>query len=273
MLRNFVHVAVCAVALGCNDYNKVLKSPDLDYKFERAVAYVDSGKCMGALPILDELSGLMRGTELAREVQWHLARAHYCVNDLYLARYHYKSFAKAFPYDLRAEEASFLSAACSYRLSPDASLDQTETRAAIEELQLFMNRYPSSALRDSSQQLITTLRRKLDDKDFDLAALYHTTGQFKAATLALAQHLRDHPDSPHREQALWLILDAHFQYASLSTDRRKIERYSEAIAAFHNFVARYPKSQHAADAQRIYDACIRRIDELKDAETSSSPTP
>jgi len=273
MVRNFVHVAVCAVALGCNDYNKVLKSPDLDYKFERAVAFVDSGKCMGALPILDELSGLMRGTEQAREVQWHLARAHYCVNDLYLARYHYKSFAKAFPYDVRAEEAAFISAVCSYRLSPQASLDQTETRAAIEELQLFMNRYPSSARRDSSQRLISTLRRKLNDKDFELAALYHTTGQYKAATLALAQHVRDFPDSPHREQAAWLIVDAHYQYAIRSTDRRKVERFTEAITAFHNFVARYPDSRYASDAQRIYDACIRGIDALKQAELTSADTP
>ena len=273
MLRNLVLAAVCAVAVGCNDYNKVLKSPDLDYKFERAVAYVDSGQCMGALPILDELAGLTRGTERAREVQWHLARAHYCVRDLYLARYHYKSFAKSFPYDPRAEEASFQSALCSYRLSPQASLDQTETRAAIEELQLFMNRYPASARRDTSQFMVSTLRRKLDDKDFELAALYHTTQHYKAATLALAQHLRDHPDSPHREEAQWLILDAAYQYAQLSTDRRKIERYGEAIAAFHNFVARYPKSTHSAEAQRIYDACIRQIDELKESDTSSPPSP
>jgi outer membrane protein assembly factor BamD len=248
---------------GCSDYNKIMKSTDLDYKYERALGFLDSNKCFGALPLLEEVVSLSRGTERAIDAAFYRAQAHECVGDFYLARYHFKTFAKTFPNDSRAEPAQFQAAICSYKLSPKASLDQSETEAAINEFQLFMDRYPMTFYRDSCQQYVDELRHKMEVKSYESAKLYHRTQQFKSAVIAFENALRDYPDTPFRDEIQWLIVDSYFQYAEMSTDRRKLERYNDTIEAFLTFVARFPDSQYANEAQIVHAKSISAIENLE----------
>lgn len=266
-----VLASVALVALTrCSEYNKVLKSDDLEEKLQFATAALDSGNCFRALPLYDELMQLTRGTERAPDIHWNRALTHDCVNDFYLSRYYFQSFAKTFPNDPRVEEASFRAALCSYYLSPGPSLDQTETRSAIDELQLFMDRYPSSALRDSSQAMVDNLRSKLELKAFENARLYHKTGNYKSATIAMKHAMEDYPGSPYQEELQFLIIDSHFQYATRSTERRKMERYNDAIEAFHTFASRFPTSSRMKDAQRLYDASVKGIAELEESNGNNT---
>lgn len=251
----------------CSEYNQIMKSTDLDYKYERALGFLDSNKCYGALPILEEVVSLSRGTERSIDAQYRYAEAHRCVGDYYLARYYFKTFAKTFPNDPRAEQAQFESAMCSYRLSPKPSLDQLETEQAIEEFQLFMDRYPASVHRDSSQAIIEELRHKLEVKSYESAYLYYHTEQYKSAVIAFEGALKEYPDTPYREKMQWLIVDSHFKYAELSTERRKLERYNDTIEAFLTFVARFPKSQYMEQAQALHAKCLRAIDDLAANQT------
>lgn len=260
-----------AVSYGCSDYNKVMKSTDIDYKYERALGFLDSNQCFGALPLLEEVVSVTRGTEQSIDAQYHYASAHRCVGDYYLARYYFKMFAKTFPNDPRAEQAQFEAAMCSYYLSPKPSLDQTETRAAIDEFQLFMDRYPSSALRDSSQTIINGLRHKLEVKSFESAKLYYKTEQYKSAVIAFENALKQFPDTPFREEMQWLILDSYFRYAKMSTDRRKMERFNDTIEAFLTFVARFPESQYMNKAQQVHETCLIEIDRLAENQTIERP--
>ncbi len=257
-------IAIVASLSQCSGYNKMLKSGDVAEKMSYAEAALDSGNCFRALPLYDELMQLTRGTEQAPDIHWSRALTHDCVNDFYLSRYYFQSFAKTFPNDARVEEAFFRAALCSFYLSPGASLDQTETRSAIDELQLFMDRYPSSALRDSSQAMVDNLRSKLELKAFENARLYHKTGNYKSATIAMKHAMEDYPGSPYQEELQFLIIDSHFQYATRSTERRKMERYNDAIEAFHTFASRFPTSSRMKDAQRLYDASVKGIAELEE---------
>ena len=251
---------------GCTEYSKVLKSNDAELKWEYAQTALDSGSCFKALPLLEELVGLTRGTQRAQKVQYNYARAHYCVNDFYLARYYFHAYAKTFPNSDLVEEVEFNAAICSYNLSPNWSLDQTESLIAIQELQLFMDRYPASAYRDSSQTMIDNLRSKLEKKSFESASIYHKIGHYKSATIAMKNALKDFPDSPYREELQFLILDSYYQYAVQSTNRRKLERFNDATLAFHTFASRFPDSSYLPDAQRIYKNCVKAVETLESEE-------
>ena len=263
-------LVIAASMIHCSEYSKVLKSGDLERKLTFAHTALDSGNCFQALPLYDELMQLTRGSERAPDIHWDRALTHECVNDFYLSRYYFQSFAKTFPNDPRVEEAMFRAALCSYYLSPEASLDQTDTRTAIDELQLFMDRYPASMLRDSSQHMVDNLRHKLETKAFLNASLYHKTGNYKSATIAMEHAMEDFPGSPYQEELQFLILDSHFQYAEQSTARRKLERYNEAIQAFHTFATRFPESNRMNKAQRIYDASVAAIANLELEDSSNS---
>ena len=262
--------ALLSLCTQCSDYNKMLKSGDVEEKLIYAEAALDSGNCFRALPLYDELMRLTRGTERAPDIHWNRALTHDCVNDFYLSRYYFQSFAKTFPNDARVEEALFRAALCSYYLSPQSSLDQTDTRSAIDELQLFMDRYPSSALRDSSQNMVDNLRGKLELKAFENARLYHKTGNYKSATIAMAHAMEDYPGSPYQEELQYLIIDCHYQYALQSTERRKLERYNDAIQAFHTFASRFPESSKMKQAQRLHDNAVQAIAELETEPQSNT---
>ena len=253
----------------CSDYNKMLKSGDLEAKLSYAEAALDSGNCFRALPLYDELMRLTRGTERAPDVHWNRALTHDCINDFYLSRYYFQSFVKTFPNDTRVEEAMFRAALCSYYLSPESSLDQTDTRTAIDELQLFMDRYPASALRDSTQNMIEGLRGKLEVKAFENARLYHKTGNYKSATIAMDHAIEDFPGSPYQEELQFLIIDSHHRYAAQSTNRRKLERYNDAIQAFHTFASRFPGSARMDEARRLFDNSVQAIAELESDPTTN----
>jgi outer membrane protein assembly factor BamD len=237
---------------GCGDYQKVLKSTDPELKWTRAQEYFADDRCIQSLPLLQELIGLFRGTERMEDVYFMYAEAHLCVEDWYMGRYTMRNFAKTFPNSARSEEAEFRAALCSFRLSPGPELDQSETQVAMDELQLFLDRYPTTILKDSCNNMIAGLRGKLETKAWRSAELYHTTGKYQSAAKALAQFITEWPISKYAEDAQFLILKSQFLYAEQSTTRRQAERYADAIESYFTFAARFPESALLREAEQFH---------------------
>lgn len=263
-------VLVLAAALlghsGCGDYQKVLKSTDPELKWAKAQEYFADQRCIQSLPLLQELIGLFRGTERMEDVYFMYAEAHLCVEDWYMARYTMRNFAKTFPTSGRAERAEFEAALCSYRLSPGPELDQSETRSAMDELQLFLDRYPSTALKDSCNNMIGRLRGKLETKAWNGARLYFTTGKYQSAVKALEHFMSDWPASRYGEEAQFLVLKSQFLYAEQSTLRRQAERYADAIESYFTFAARYPDSALLREAEQFHRKSRSGLDRASQGE-------
>ena len=68
-MKNFFYILLVSITFSaCSKYQQVLKSTDLEYKFEMAKKYYDEEQYFKALPIFDELNTLYRGTSKAEEV-------------------------------------------------------------------------------------------------------------------------------------------------------------------------------------------------------------
>ena len=245
---------------GCGDYQKVLKSTDPELKWTRAQEYFADDRCIQALPLLQELIGLFRGTERMEDVYYMYAEANLCIEDWYMARYTMRNFSKTFPTSDRAEEAEYQAALCSYRLSPGPTLDQSDTRTAMDELQLFLDRHPESDKRDTCNSMIAALRTKLETKAWNGAKLYYTTGKFQSASRALANFMEDWPVSQYGEEAQFLILKSQFLYAEQSTERRQAERYADAIESYFTFAARFPESAWLREAEQFHRKSRQGLD-------------
>ena len=265
-LRPFGRFAVILGVLGtawlagCGDYQKVLKSTDPELKWTRAQEYFADERCIQALPLLQELIGLFRGTERMEDVYYMYAEANLCIEDWYMARYTMRNFSKTFPTSDRAEEAEYQAALCSYRLSPGPTLDQSDTRTAMDELQLFLDRHPESDKRDTCNSMIAALRTKLETKAWNGAKLYYTTGKFQSASRALANFMEDWPVSQYGEEAQFLILKSQFLYAEQSTERRQAERYADAIESYFTFAARFPESAWLREAEQFHRKSRQGLD-------------
>lgn len=252
MIRKLATYLVTGVMLlSCGEYQEVLKSKDLDYKFSKAVEYYDAGEYNKAYPIFDELITLYRGTHKAQEVYFYYAHTLYMQKNYILAGYHFKNFYKTFPQNEKADEAAYLTAYCYYLEAPTHSLDQAYTYKAINEIQLFINTHPNSDKIDECNGYMEELRGKLETKSFEIAKQYYKTRNYKAAMTAFTTTLSEYPDTPYREEAMYLKAKAAYRLAENSIPSLQEERYIEARTALNDFEEAFPEAEELEELRKL----------------------
>jgi outer membrane protein assembly factor BamD len=253
---------------GCSPFNRALKSDSLAYKVEVAEKYYAKGDFDRAMPLLEELIALTRGTSRSERINYLYAKSIYGTKDYILGGYYLDNFAKTFPTSQYAEECTFLSAMCYYKNSPEWELDQTDTEAAIDQLQLFLAYYPMSTLKDSCNTLIDQLRAKLEIKDWENAKQYFRLRNYESASVALKNFARKWPNSQYREEALLTVLQSDHDLAQMSVESKRADRAAEGIRSFNNFADAFPDSPRMDQARQLYNDLVAIQDRAR-----KTPTP
>lgn len=248
--------------IGCSKYQRLLKSDDYSAKYDGAVAYYDKGKYEKALPLLEELVPLYRGTEKAEKIYYYYCYTNYHLDFLYEASYHFKKFSTTFPNSTHTEETLFMSGYCKYLLSPIPSLDPTDTYTALTELQLFANTYPKHQLLDSTNILMDKLRSKLEIKSFENSKQYYQIYDYKAAIVALNNTLREFPDTKFHEEILLLLIKSNYYLALNSVKEKKLQRFNDTIEAYLNFVDSFKESNSLKEAESYYQKALEQKTKL-----------
>ncbi len=260
-LRTLAPLVLLALLLpACSEFNKALKSDDKAYKMQAAVKYYDKNDFDRAMPLLEELRQVTRGDTMYERVSYYYAKGYYGMKDYIMAGYYLDNFHKTFRNSRYAEECSFLSAICHYKESPAYELDQTDTRTAISQLELFMVRYPETALRDSCNTLIDELRAKLELKEFEAAKQYQHTRNYRSAGLAFRNFVRHWPNSRFREEALFRTLESDHDLAINSVESSQEARIEDGIRSYGNFADAFPESGRLNEAKRL----LAGLQQLKD---------
>jgi len=252
-MRKSIFISVLSVILftACGEYQQVLKSKDLEFKLSKALEYYNDGDYNKAYPIFDELISLYRGTEKAQEVYFYYANTLYKQKDYILAGYHFKNFYKTFPQNENADEAAYLTAYCYYLEAPSHSLDQAYTFKAINELQLYINTHPGSENIERCNGYMEELRGRLELKSYEIAKQYYKTRKYKAAMTAFTTTLREYPDTPYREEAMYLKAKAAFKLAANSVTDLQEERFIEANTALNDLEEVYPDSEYLPELRKL----------------------
>jgi len=212
------------------------------------------------MTLLEDLIPLTRGTARSENIYYYYAQSVYCQNDYILAGYYFETFVKTFPNSAFAEECAFLTAMCKVKESPEPSLDQGQTLAAIDGMQLFVDRYPETEKKDTINFLVKEMRAKLEVKSFENAKLYHHIRRYKSAVIALENALREYPDSRYREEMSFLLLSSHFELATNSIESKKEQRLRDAVESYHNFVDNFENSDRLKEASNLYKGLIKQLD-------------
>jgi len=254
--KRFAHLGlaglVCAVLLtACSEYNRALKSTDADFKMQVAEKYMAKESWDRAIPLLEELIVLKRGTAESEKVNYLHAKSNWGMKDYTIAAYYLSNFVRTFPKSIYAEECAFLSAYSRSLNSPNYELDQTDTREAMDQLQLFLVRYPTTSLKDSCNTLIDKMRTKLEVKSFHASRQYYKMKNYQAATVSFNDFNREWPNSKFREDAMFYALRSQYLLAAGSVEGKKVERLNDATTAFHNFADAFPQSVLLEDALKL----------------------
>ena len=248
----------------CSKFSKLQKENDLDKKYAAALDYYNEGECLKSSILFEELIPLVRGTTKSEQVYYYHAKSTYCDKDYILGSYYFKNFVKTFPNSDYAEECSYLGAYCLYLESPNFSLDQGETKTAIAEMQLHLERFPKTTKKDTLNSLIRELREKLEVKEFEHAKQYYRTRRYKSAVIALENALKTYPDSRFREDMLFLIVESNYELAINSIESKKEERLLDTIESYHKFADSYGESLKLKEAERWYGNALAELERIRE---------
>jgi outer membrane protein assembly factor BamD len=248
---------VILLSFGCNEYQKVLKSPNPELKYAKTIEYYENGEYLKAMPLFEELIPLYRGTDKGQKIYFYYAYTNYYLDYLVMAAYHFKNYYNTYSRSENAEEALFMSAYCNYTNAPGPTLDQTPTNQALEELQIFVNTFPKSELVDSANTLVDELELKLEAKAFFNAKQYYTILKYKSAIVTLNNFLTLHPTSSFGEEAKLLVLKSYYYLAINSIDTKKKERFDEGIEVYYDFIDNFAEGKNANEAQVYYAKLVK----------------
>ena len=263
LLKPIISIALLLSLTACNGYQKILKSNDTELKYEKALEFYNNQDYYKAIQLLDNLRAQTRGTDKAEDVYYYYAYAHYKNEEYILASYYFKNFVKSFPKSDKKEKSLYMAAYCKYMQAPPYYLDQSTTRAAINELDLFTEVYPNSKLVEEANKHISELKKRIEKKEYHKATMYHKMENWEAAAYSLKVFLNRYPVSKYRENALFKILDARYNYAQNSIKAKKPERYNEVLDAYDNLISEYPKSEFRAKADKIKNKSKAVLEDLK----------
>ena len=240
----------------CSEYQKALKTEEIGVKYDVATKQYDKGKYGKAIRLFEQIAPSYRGKPQAEKMFYMYAQSYYKTKQYYSAGYQFESFVSSYPKSDKMEEASYLGAISYSKLSPRYSLDQVDTYKAIDKLQSFIDKYPTSPFLAEANVIVKDLREKLEKKAFETAKQYNTISDHKAALVVLDNFITDFPGTKYKGEALYFKLDSAYKLAINSIDAKKAERLASAKSAYLNLM----KFNQGAEFKEKADLMLTRIE-------------
>jgi outer membrane protein assembly factor BamD len=165
---------------------------------------------------------------------------------LVLAANEFREFLTFYPTNARADYAQFKLAMSHYEQMRAPERDQSETKEAIKEFEVFFERYPNSPLTPEVRQRWREARDRLSESSYRVGLFYFRSRWYPGAIDRFREVLKQDPAYTRR--------DAVYYYLAESLART--DKKAEAIPYFERLLKEFEQSEHRAEAQK-------RLEELK----------
>ncbi|MEG1700985.1 MAG: outer membrane protein assembly factor BamD [Alistipes sp.] len=255
MKQTFIY-AVCAVALaavlsGCAGINALLKSGKPDLIYSKAMEYYQKEKWQRATTLFEGVQHFYVGSPREDSISFFNARCKFKGRDYEGAASLLDDFRRKFGRSVFVEDAEGMYALCFYYLSPAPTRDQTMTGHALIAINEFMSRYPQSDRVENFKAINKELTQRLHEKSYLNAYTYYKIGRYKSAIMALKNALKEFPESEHREEIMYLIVDSGYRFANNSVADKQTDRYLTMLDSYLSFKEEFPESIHIKEVDRM----------------------
>ncbi len=151
----------------------------------------------------------------------------------------YKDFIVFFPFLPEAPYAQMQVAMTHYKQMEKPDRDRTEARAAEEEFQTFLQKYPNDPLVPQTTQHLREVQELLAEGEFRIGYYYYVKGDRRASAGRLLAVTKRYPLYSKSDHALWMLGDIF----------EKSEKKEIAAIYLGRIVRDYPLSPLAGDAK------------------------
>jgi outer membrane protein assembly factor BamD len=117
----------------------------------------------------------------------------------------YKDFVIFFPFMKEAAYAQLQVAMAHYKQMEKPDRDRTEARAAEDEFQTYLQKYPNDPLEGKAEQHLREVQEVLAEGDFRVGYYYYLKGDKKAAEFRLKSVAGRYPLYSKTDRALWML--------------------------------------------------------------------
>ncbi|WP_298486471.1 outer membrane protein assembly factor BamD [uncultured Maribacter sp.] len=269
---SFFSIVIVALAFqSCSEYQKVLKNDDVKAKYDMAEKFYKEEDFKRSNRLFEQIAPKYIGKPQGERVMFFFSNTYFQRKDYNMAGYQFERFIKSYPKSDKLQEAAFLGAKSYYMLSPNYSLDQTDTDKALLKLQNFINTYPDSEYFKEANKIAKELTTKKERKSFEIAKQYNKLGEFnyellKSAVAACDNFVSDYPGSIFKEDILYIKLQATTHMAMNSYEVLKKDRLNNARDAYSVLKKKYPETKFGKEA----DDLLKKIEkELKSFPTEA----
>jgi outer membrane protein assembly factor BamD len=151
----------------------------------------------------------------------------------------YKDFGIFFPFLPEAGYAQLQVANTHYKQIAKPDRDRTEAKAAEEEFQTFLEKYPKDPLAPQAEQRLRNVQEIIAEGDYRIGYYYYVKGDKRAAAARLIAMTKRYPLYSKSDHALWMLGDIF----------ERSEHKEIASLYYSQIVRNYPLSPLAPDAK------------------------
>jgi outer membrane protein assembly factor BamD len=186
-----------------------------------------------------------------------------------LAVNEYREFLSFYPTHRRADYAQFKLGMAHFYEMHGPERDQTETREAIAELSLFVQKYPvvcgttvittgCSNLLPEARARLREAHDRLSDSNYRVAYFYLKTGKFPPAAIdRFNAILKEDPEYTHRDAVYFYLAQALI----------RVQRPAEVLPYLDRLVAEFEQSEYLEEARKL--AVTLKDEQTKKAKNGS----
>lgn len=238
----FLFLALSAFIYSCSSSGSGdIETEDPEQAFKIAKRMYDKGDYLDAIDAFSFIKIKFPGTTVADKVQFYLGDSYYHKQEYILAAYEYESMLKNYPLSELIPETRYKLGLCYYNLSPKYSLDQEFTRYAIEELQLYIELYPTDKNTADAEKKLKELKDKLAYKNYKTGVLYMKLDNYRAASLYFKNVYEEYIDSEWAD-------DSMIGHAEALINLKKTDEAQKVLERFYKL---FPKSNLKSRANSL----------------------
>jgi outer membrane protein assembly factor BamD len=174
------------------------------------------------------------------------------VESVVLAAAEYKDFLAFYPTHPRADYAQYKLAMSHFSKMRAPQRDQSETREALKEFDVFFERYPGSTLIPEVKQKWREARDRLTESEYLVGVHYFKRKWWPGAIARFRQVLKEDPEFTLRDGVYYYLAESIIERGA-RTDK---EKEAEALPYFERLLTEFKESEFLEPARK-------RVEELK----------